>query len=366
MKSRPLVSVSMITYNHEKYIRMAVESILNQDTTFEYELVLSNDNSPDSTNCIIQSILNEHPRSHLIHYFLHKSNLGMVKNSLHNIENCRGEYIAFCEGDDAWIDRDKLEIQVSEMKKHPRCDISFHPAVVFSGLNRTNSIIAMEYFKNKIFAAATVIQGGGEFCPTASLLIRRKVLATMPPCFQEGPVGDYFMQIAGSLRGGALYIHKPMSLYRIHTECSWTSTMNVLSRKQKFFRDYAKSISKFDAFLKKRYSKQIHTETRKHYKDISLLLLIQKNFPEHRRLYIENIENHKNTFEIIVLYYLGRITRSAGVVNLVNRLFFIHPNVFIRAFKKALSLHFRIKNRFSTSGLNSNPKAGSCEVWLKN
>jgi glycosyltransferase involved in cell wall biosynthesis len=366
MKPLPLVSVSMITYNHEKYIKEAIESILIQRTSFDYELILSNDNSPDNTHAIIEEILQNHPKRHLVRYICHKQNLGMMQNSIHNLENCKGKYIAFCEGDDAWTDPLKLETQISEMKKHPECDLSFHPAIVFSGKNKTNSIISLESRKTRIFSASEVIKGGGEFCPTASLIITKAALSKLPTSFNEGPVGDYFIQIIGSLRGGALYINKIMSLYRIHTDCSWNTSLNRLTNKTKFFEAYARSILKFDTFLKRKYSSEIHTEIRKHYKDISTLKLQQEGSEGFCSFYKRHKNFHKDTFEVKTLYYTGLLTKSAPILNSINRLFFIHPNIIRRFFKKMLIFNHLRQHKPPHMPQRSHANPEPCEVWLKN
>ena len=79
------VSVSMITYNHAKYIKQAIESILNQETNFDIELIISNDNSPDDTDAIVNEIIQTHPNGSKIKYFKHEKNIGMMKNFLFSL-----------------------------------------------------------------------------------------------------------------------------------------------------------------------------------------------------------------------------------------------------------------------------------------
>ena len=66
------VSVCMITYNHENYLRQAIQSVLMQKTQFDFELVIANDNSPDNTTIIIEEFINQHPNGHKIK-FLNKT-----------------------------------------------------------------------------------------------------------------------------------------------------------------------------------------------------------------------------------------------------------------------------------------------------
>ena len=107
------VSVCMITYGHENYIRQAIEGILMQDCNFEIELIISNDCSPDKTDVIIQGILKDHPRRSWIKYFNQNKNLGIMPNLFFALKQCSGKYVAMCEGDDFWITKDKLQKQVN-------------------------------------------------------------------------------------------------------------------------------------------------------------------------------------------------------------------------------------------------------------
>lgn len=111
------VSVCMITYGHEHYIREAINGILMQETDFNIELVIGNDTSPDNTDAVIQNIITTHPKGHLIKYTNHASNLGIMPNLLFVIEQCKGKYIAMCEGDDYWTDKHKLQKQVNILEE---------------------------------------------------------------------------------------------------------------------------------------------------------------------------------------------------------------------------------------------------------
>ena len=125
LKGKPLVSVSMITYNHGKYIEEAINGVLMQETDFDVELVISNDNSPDQTDAIIQRIIKEHPKGYWINYIKHEKNLGMMPNLIDNYKQCTGEYIAICEGDDYWTDPKKLQQQVAFLENNPEYVITY-------------------------------------------------------------------------------------------------------------------------------------------------------------------------------------------------------------------------------------------------
>lgn len=113
-----MVSVDMITYKHEAYIAQAIEGVLMQKTDFDFDLVICDDFSPDSTEQIIRDIISTHPKGHLIKYFRHPKNIGMQANGLFAVQQCHGKYIALCEGDDYWTDPQKLQKQVDFLEEN--------------------------------------------------------------------------------------------------------------------------------------------------------------------------------------------------------------------------------------------------------
>ena len=111
----PLLSVCMTTYNHERYIAQAIESVLGQRTTFAVEVVVGEDCSMDSTLRICREYESRYPDR--VRVIPSESNVGMHENYRRTIEACRGRYIAMLDGDDWFSDMDKLQIQVEELEK---------------------------------------------------------------------------------------------------------------------------------------------------------------------------------------------------------------------------------------------------------
>src|SRR5512137_2891725 len=107
--SEPLVSVSMLTYNHAPYIAQAIEGVLRQKTNFAFELVIGEDCSTDGTREIVLAYAAEFPR--VIRVITSERNVGSTKNSWRTFRACVGKYIAWCEGDDYWHDMGKLQLQ---------------------------------------------------------------------------------------------------------------------------------------------------------------------------------------------------------------------------------------------------------------
>lgn len=105
------VSVCISTYNHEEFIEEALNSVLEQECNFEYEIILSNDQSTDNTHNVITRFIENHPEGSRIHYFNQPKNLGINNNLIFTLEHARGKYISLLEGDDYWVDSGKLQKQ---------------------------------------------------------------------------------------------------------------------------------------------------------------------------------------------------------------------------------------------------------------
>lgn len=110
----PLVSVCMTTYNHEKFISQAIESVLCQRTTFGVEVVIGEDCSTDNTLAICRQYEAQYPDR--VRVIASKNNIGMHANYRRTVEACRGKYIAMCDGDDWFSDENKLQIQVEQLE----------------------------------------------------------------------------------------------------------------------------------------------------------------------------------------------------------------------------------------------------------
>ena len=121
------VSIICNAYNHEKYIRDALDGFVMQKTNFKFEVLIHDDASTDHTADIIREYENEYPD--IIKPIYSKENQYSKKDgSLSRIQygRAKGRYIAICEGDDYWTDPLKLQKQYDAMEKHPEVDICAH------------------------------------------------------------------------------------------------------------------------------------------------------------------------------------------------------------------------------------------------
>ena len=132
----PVVSVHMITYNHEPYIRQAIEGVMMQKTDFEFELVIGEDCSQDKTREICFEYQKKYPDKIRVlwwHVNLRKVNHPAGANGRRTMAHCRGEFIAYCEGDDYWTDPLKLQKQVDIMRKYPNVGLVYTNCMLQKG-----------------------------------------------------------------------------------------------------------------------------------------------------------------------------------------------------------------------------------------
>lgn len=109
------VSVIMLTYNHENFIKEAVESVLGQKTDFCYEVLVSDDASTDRT----QEVLRQHFRQiNQIKLLLRKKNVGGTRNMYSCLKRIRGKYFILLEGDDYWENENMLQSQVDFLEEN--------------------------------------------------------------------------------------------------------------------------------------------------------------------------------------------------------------------------------------------------------
>lgn len=129
------ISVIVLTFNQEKTIGRALDSVLSQITDADFEIIVGDDASTDSTGEICEKYQKAYPDK--IRYIRREKNLGVVKNYFDCVAKARGKYIADCAGDDYWSDPEKLERQFKFLETHPE-------VALVSGEWRSHNVITNE------------------------------------------------------------------------------------------------------------------------------------------------------------------------------------------------------------------------------
>lgn len=125
-----LLSIVVLTYNHEQYLHQTLDSIFSQKIDFDFEVLICDDCSPDSTSDIVLAFKNKISLPNTIRYFRHDSNIGIKANGIFALSECKGKYIAMCEGDDYWTDEYKLQKQISFLENNLNVSVCFHDFLI--------------------------------------------------------------------------------------------------------------------------------------------------------------------------------------------------------------------------------------------
>jgi hypothetical protein len=136
------LSVAMITYNHERFIGQAIESVLAQQVNFDYEIVIGEDCSTDRTRAIVKDFSRRYP-VHIVP-LLRERNLGGPGNFIGTLAACRGQYVALLEGDDYWTCTNKLQKQVDFLDSHPDWNICCCRAQVRNELDISSGALRVQ------------------------------------------------------------------------------------------------------------------------------------------------------------------------------------------------------------------------------
>ena len=222
MSNDIMVSVYCLTYNHERYVRDALESFVNQKTNFRYEVLVHDDASTDHTAQIIREYAAKYPD--VIRPILQTENQYSKQVDIGPtfVRPCvRGKYIASCEGDDYWCDDNKLQKQVDFLEAHPEYAACVHDTKILDC--RTGEMNHGMYGgeTDRDLTFKEIVNYSGACFHTSSVMARREFFWT-PEALQMHEFGDYPRAVYLRLEGKVRYLKDAMSVYRKFSEGSWT------------------------------------------------------------------------------------------------------------------------------------------------
>lgn len=254
-----MVYVSCMTYNHAPYIVDALNGFTMQETTFPYVCAVIDDASTDGEQEVIKNYLHEHfdledksivrneeTNDYVLTFARHKSNKNCyfavlyLKYNHYSIkkskapyikewrDNCK--YIAFCEGDDYWTDKNKLQKQVDFMEANPHCAMICNRTRLFS--EQQQKYIGENYCSDEdgYLSTKEIILRGGLYISTCSILYRESILEKgYPEYCKQCHVGDYPLQIFMAMNGQVYYFNNNMSVYRVGNVNSWRGQRKTIS-----------------------------------------------------------------------------------------------------------------------------------------
>lgn len=209
-----MVSVCMLAYNVEAFIGAAIEGVLQQNVNFPIELVIGKDASTDGTLAICQQYQQEHPE--IIRILIATQNLGIAGNAARTLRECRGKYIAICDGDDVWTDPHKLQTQVDYLEQHPDYGLSYSDIhqITYDGQPFTDTEAEpLHQAQGDIFFYLL----HGNFITNSTTVFRRQLIQDFViDTDRNYYIHDFFMWLHISLRSKVHFLPSPTTAYRRH------------------------------------------------------------------------------------------------------------------------------------------------------
>ncbi len=220
------LSIVIITHNHQAYINRTIESILNQKLLLSYEIIICDDASTDNTVEIILSYHQKHPE--IFNTYFSPVNKGPMQMAKQSLSMCKGQYLAWLDGDDYWLYENKLQYQIDFLDTH--CDYAacFHDALIVSEKNHTSNNDSTYYKQWKCFSQFNKYTPDfypwqlleRQLIPTASLVCRKNLLdIAVFEKFSEMKLSiNWLLQLMIIKNSKFRYINEQWSVYYNHHE----------------------------------------------------------------------------------------------------------------------------------------------------
>lgn len=217
----PKLSVLLVTYNHENYIRQAMDSVMMQQTDFDFEIVVADDCSQDSTIAVIEEY---QAKNHNIRILPSERNVGITRNYQRGFGACRGEYIAVLEGDDYWISPNKLRTMAALLDKRPECVFCFHRLIRLDEGSTLSAVYPTFETTEEAatFTASQLVRENfiGNF---STCVYRREVVQRLDLALFDLKVYDWMFNISVAQHGAIGYVPEVLSVYRAHPASTWSA-----------------------------------------------------------------------------------------------------------------------------------------------
>ena len=241
-----MVSVGMLAYNHGKFIGQAIESVVEQECTFRFELVIAEDCSSDNTLSVIMEYKEKYPK--IIRVLQHKHNLGMAGNTSALVRELKGKYTAWCEGDDFWCDKHKLEKQVEYLENHSDIFATMHNVyVVNADGEKTGNNTCFPYREE--FEYSRINAEKFEMAGQINSMVNRNIYKEwssdqISKFYSYKCNGDQMLEVLCGMSGGIFYSNEYMSCYRlIRDEGTSYSALTNGKNRMVYYYDSMKSLN---------------------------------------------------------------------------------------------------------------------------
>jgi glycosyltransferase involved in cell wall biosynthesis len=243
------VSVVMITFNHERFIEQALDSILAQEVAFDYEILVGEDCSTDGTRAILMDYHRRYPTR--IVPLLRDKNIGAARNAEATLAACHGQYLAFLEGDDYWTSTHKLQRQVDFLDSHRDYAICCTRAQMLNEMCTTETAV-LPNLPPGTYTIDDVAKVN--FVMTCTAVYRWSSPMALPKWFRKMAMGDWPLHVLMARTGKIHLMDDVMATYRIHDGGIWSSLPG-----ENRLLETTRMLEALDKHLEYQYTKTIQT-----------------------------------------------------------------------------------------------------------
>jgi glycosyltransferase involved in cell wall biosynthesis len=222
-----LVTVIVLSFNHEKFLAQCLHSILEQKTTFRYSILVHDDASTDGSTQILKELVELYPDT-VFAIFQDENQLSKgINPAAILLELSNSKFVAFCEGDDYWTSSDKLQHQVDFMTQNDWCSISHHEVDVVgtgisdSDIQRVRDGLDSSYGRRFARQSGVKLVRGNFIVTCSVVLVRDAVRIDVFRFAGNRMPADWILWLLASERGDIAFIPATKAAYRLHGDSFW-------------------------------------------------------------------------------------------------------------------------------------------------
>lgn len=220
------VSILLITYNQEQYIRECLDSLIMQEASWEAEVIVADDCSTDNTLSIIREYSGRSPFGFV--FLPSEKNLGFVKNYQRAFSACRGDYIAVMEGDDYWTSPKRLTAHVRFLELHRECVMTMNRYITFNQSIGSYAVSNWNVQDDYEYITSAQMASGNRLGNLSACVFRKKEIDKIKPDLYELVISDWMIGMVLGQFGFIAILKEVMSAYRVHDNGQWSK----LSKKE--------------------------------------------------------------------------------------------------------------------------------------
>jgi glycosyltransferase involved in cell wall biosynthesis len=269
----PLVSVAITAFNSEKWLARAIDSVIEQQTSFPIEMVIGDDCSQDGTVAVAKSYQERYPN--MVRILDRPQNIGIQRNYYETLEACRGKYIAWLDADDYWTDPEKLAIQSKLLEDDPSIAVCGH-IVRWVTIDREFKRMHPSLAPGR-YGVAEMIRRN--FLPSPSVVFRNGIQRKLPEWyFDLKPVTDWPIWILAALTGDIVLLDRAMADYTLTPNSAFTGKGQLQGNMAD-----ARFYERVESILPPEFHRIARAEKGKRYEEISYLLRKQGDLAGSRK-----------------------------------------------------------------------------------